>query len=279
LSVPFGYLGFKNARFGKIDAHIATCAFSREYLQRAVAIAESNGFRLLHGIVDSMWLTKPGAGDDDYRALSQKIEKELDLPLSYEGRYKWIVFLNSRVNPGEPVLNRYYGVFQDGTIKVRGIELRRHDTPLIVNKCQAKMVEVLSGAGTCQQFLDLIPKALKVLGGYASLLRDGAVPFEDIIIEKNLSKNPDEYTNMVPQAIAAKKLVSAGGSVHAGQRVRYVLTSDASKRSGYDALPPELVDGTTTFNAEMYVDLLVRAGTNLFLPFGYDANSLKRLLK
>src|SRR6267143_5969703 len=39
----FGYLGFKNARFGKIDAHIATCAFSRKVLGQASAIAEAHG--------------------------------------------------------------------------------------------------------------------------------------------------------------------------------------------------------------------------------------------
>jgi len=28
----FGYLGYRNARFGKVDAHIAVCAFAREAL-------------------------------------------------------------------------------------------------------------------------------------------------------------------------------------------------------------------------------------------------------
>src|SRR5213593_3315505 len=54
LVCSFGYLGFKNARFGKIDAHIATCAFSRVFLDRAVALAQARGFKLVHGIVDSM---------------------------------------------------------------------------------------------------------------------------------------------------------------------------------------------------------------------------------
>ena len=30
-----------------------------------------------------------------------------------------------------PVPNRYFGVFEDGTLKVRGIEERRHDTAFI----------------------------------------------------------------------------------------------------------------------------------------------------
>ena len=67
------YLGFKNARFGKIDIHISTCAFSREVL------------------ADSMWLRKPNASDEEYKRLCEKIEGELGLPISYEGRYRWIV--------------------------------------------------------------------------------------------------------------------------------------------------------------------------------------------
>ena len=104
-----GYFGFKNARFGKIDAHIATCAFSREALKKAAAIAESRGFRLVHGIVDSMWLKKKDTTIDEYKLVCDEIEKKLGLPISFEGRYKWIVFLNSRINPKLPVLNRYYG--------------------------------------------------------------------------------------------------------------------------------------------------------------------------
>src|SRR5256712_3629620 len=71
LVCSFGYLGFKNARFGKIDAHIATCAFSRVFLHRAIAIAQARGFKLVHGIVDSMWLTKPDATSADYEEFEQ----------------------------------------------------------------------------------------------------------------------------------------------------------------------------------------------------------------
>src|SRR6058998_855499 len=81
----FGYLGFKNARFGKIDAHIATCAFSRKVLKQAVAIAEAHGFQLVHGIVDSMWLRKPSATAEEYEELCSEISCELNLPISFEG--------------------------------------------------------------------------------------------------------------------------------------------------------------------------------------------------
>src|SRR5437870_3634056 len=272
LVCSFGYLGFKNARFGKIDAHIATCAFSRKILRQAVAIAEAHGFQLVHGIVDSMWLRKPSATAEEYEELCSKISREFNLPISFEGIYKWVVFLNSKIDPRVPVLNRYYGIFQDGTLKVRGIDLRRHDTPGIVRQCQEEMLGVFSEANNSSEFKLLIPKALKVLERYAILLRKRKVPFEDLVIEKNLSKDPGEYTHKVPQAIAARHLVKEGGTVHAGQRVNYILTHDWAGVPEKLALPPELADENTVYDSERYIDLLCSSATNLLLPMGHTTN-------
>src|SRR6266849_69509 len=279
LVCSFGYLGFKNARFGKIDAHIATCAFSRIFLHRAIAIAQARGFKLVHGIVDSMWLTKTDATEADYEELCAVIRKDLDLPLSFEGQYKWIVFLNSKTDPQAPVLNRYYGIFQDRTLKVRGIDVRRHDTPKIVEKCQTQMLAILKEADNSREFQALIPQVLNTLREYGSKLRSGTVPIEELIITKNLSKMPSEYTHRVPQAIAAQCLIDEGGAVHAGQQVSYVLTIDPSTIPESQALPPELADAETVYDAERYVDLLISSTANLLLPFGYDVKSLTASLR
>ena len=273
-----GYLGFKNARFGKIDAHIATCAFSREALKKAAAIAESRKFRLVHGIVDSMWLDKRDATIDEYNFLCDEIERELDLPISFEGRYKWIVFLNSRVNPKLPVLNRYYGVFEDGSLKVRGIDLRRHDTPNIVRDCQRAMLSILSEANDSSEFTVLIPKALRVMSTYVTGLRTGNVPVEYLILEKRVGKNPEEYSNRVEQAIAASHLTKEGGSVHGGQSVSYVITSGASRVADNRAIPVELLGERPYYDRERYVTLLLSSAVNLLLPFGYDLETLRHLI-
>src|SRR2546425_7260830 len=279
LVCSFGYLGFKNARFGKIDAHISTCAFSRKVLKQAVAMAEAHGFQLVHGIVDSMWLRKPSATAEEYEELCTEISRELNLPISFEGIYKWVVFLNSKIDPRVPVLNRYYGIFQDGTLKVRGIDLRRHDTPGIVRKRQEEMLQVFSKANNSSEFKLLIPKALDVLERYAILLRKRKVPLEDLVIEKNLSKDPGEYTHKVPQAIAAQHLVKEGGTIHAGQRVNYILTHDWAGTPEKLALPPELADENTVYDSERYIDLLCSSAANLLLPMGYTTKSLRSMLQ
>ncbi|MFX1311923.1 MAG: 3'-5' exonuclease, partial [Promethearchaeota archaeon] len=74
LVVSFGYLGFKNARFGKIEAHQTVCAFAREFLMRAAEIAEQYGCRIIHGIVDSIWLKdKKNRAPTEFVKITKKI--------------------------------------------------------------------------------------------------------------------------------------------------------------------------------------------------------------
>src|SRR5947209_17765868 len=86
------------------------------------------------------------------------------------------------------------------------------------------MLEILKEADNSREFQALIPQVLNTLREYVSKLRSGVVPIEELIITKNLSKMPNEYTHRVPQAIAAQCLIDEGGRVHAGQPVRPVPT-------------------------------------------------------
>ena len=56
----FGYLGYRNAKFGTVDGHMGVCAFGRNALLSASHMAEDRGFSVIHGIVDSLWLKEGG---------------------------------------------------------------------------------------------------------------------------------------------------------------------------------------------------------------------------
>jgi len=108
------------------------------------------------------------------------------------------------------------------------------------------------------------------------MLRTGRVQIEDLIVEKRLSKNLEEYTHHVEQAIAADNLVKQGGSVHGGQSVGYVIASSSSKVYNNRAIPVELLDGRVQYDLEKYVTLLLSSAMNLLLPFGYDLDLLRK---
>jgi len=271
----FGYLGYKNARFGKVDAHIAVCAFAREALLKAVRMAEERGFEIVHGIVDSLWLKKEGASPREYVDLCRAVSKEIGVQLNVEGRYRWIVFLPSRMHMDVPVLNRYYGVFESGRIKVRGIEAVRRDTPPFIRDAQIDMIKTLAKAPNSEAFRKKIPESVEVLRGYVEKLITGDVDREDLIITKQLSMHPNRYAHDVSQAIAAKQLITAGLEVSGGQTVRYLITGVRNKRPNSRVKAAELIDKYTRIDAGKYVDLLILAAANILSLFGYAEERLK----
>src|SRR3989454_442738 len=105
LVTSFGYQGYKNARFGRIECHEAINAYARNILVRTMEIAESHGYEVVHGIVDSVWLrAKPNA--DPIEKVREHIAGSIGLPIELEGRYKWIVFLPCKTT-GVGAPNRY----------------------------------------------------------------------------------------------------------------------------------------------------------------------------
>ncbi len=61
----FGYTGYKNARFGKIEAHEAINALAREKLLVAKEVAEQRGYRVLHALVDSLYVQGAGVRSEE----------------------------------------------------------------------------------------------------------------------------------------------------------------------------------------------------------------------
>ncbi len=276
LVCSFGYLSYRNAKFGLIDCHIAVCAFARKMLLDTTKIAERNGFEVVHGIVDSLWLKKPGATKDDYDALCREVQAETGLPITFEGLYKWIAFLPSRMHEDVPVLNRYFGMFQGGGMKVRGIELRRTDTIKLVADCQRDLLDLFSSATNVNEVREMIPDAIDLFRSYVGLLRSGGAKMDDLIIMNRLSKNYNEYTGNTAQASAARQLAEEGLGLMAGQSVSYVITRSKSRRPLEKVRPVELVDSSTRYDREKYTQLLIRGTLAILEPLGVSREELER---
>jgi DNA polymerase elongation subunit (family B) len=193
-------------------------------------MAEEREFEVVHGIVDSLWIKKEEATPKEVAEFCREASQATGIPLSVEGKYRWIVFVPSKVLPQIPVLNRYYGVFEDGRIKMRGIEARRADTPLFIAEAQKAMIGKLAPARDLEGFMERIPEALSTLQQYAQRLIEGKVDVEELAITKRLSKPPSGYTHNVVQAIAARQLEKAGYEVHPGQTISYVITNAGSSK-------------------------------------------------
>ena len=265
----FGYLGYKNARFGRIEAHQAVTAYGREALLRAKEAAEDMGFEVIQLYVDGLWVQHPDKTQpEDIQPLLLEIQKRTGLPISLDGIYRWVVFVGSRQNKKRPVANRYFGVFQDGSIKVRGIDARRRDSTPFVADAQMHLLELLASKDQPEEAL---PEAVDFLRERLSALQNGRVGLPDLLVRQRLGRKLEAYRTPSPAARAVMQLQAVGKELRPGQRVPFIYTLGKPGVFAWDrpgALNPRRVDVTR------YQRLLLRAAGIVLESWGLDEEKL-----
>ncbi|MFW9789053.1 MAG: DNA polymerase domain-containing protein [Candidatus Thorarchaeota archaeon] len=271
----FGYLGFKNAKFGRVEAHTAVTAFARDVMLRTQEIGEEMGLQMIHGIVDSVWLQADGEIEyDNVAKFCELVTKETKIQMSPKGVYRWMVIPSSRLHPSVAPLNRYYGVYKHGGIKTRGIEIRRRDTCLYVGDCQKEMIKTLAQGRDKAGFIEQISSARAVCQEFINRLHDDDVDIRDLVLNSTLTRNPHEYRATSRAAVVAQQLVKAGRELNAGQKVRYVMTSADSQNPLRRVCALELFDESTRYDPEAYAKLCKRAFENL-IPVQYLSSRIE----
>jgi DNA polymerase-2 len=269
----FGYLGYKNARFGRIEAHEAVTAYGREALLRAKEASEDHGFEILHLYVDGLWVKREGfTSAQEFQDVLDDIAARTGLPITLEGIFRWIAFLPSRVDKRVPVANRYFGVYQDGTVKARGIEIRRRDTPVWVAEMQRSILEAMAQKETPEQIIASLPGIVAYLRHCLADLKAGNVPAEKLVVAQKLSRTVAEYHSPSPAARAASQLEEIDKSLRPGQMVRFIYMLGAPGVHAWDL--PQVPD-LSRIDVERYAILLLRAASTLLQPFGLDEAALK----
>jgi DNA polymerase I len=125
-----------------------------ELLLQIKEIAEYKGFKVLHGIVDCLWVV-----GEPISVFKEAVEKETGI-LTEVDSYDWITFLP--MSDGGGAYNRYFGRLDTGKMKIRGVMARKGDTPEYANKMQQEVFEVLAEARSLEDLRKIEPKAQEV---------------------------------------------------------------------------------------------------------------------
>ena len=294
--VSFGYQGYKNARFGCIEAHEATCAWARETLLTAADVARDAGYEVMHGIVDSLWLQRLEPGAADVERLAALVERATGVRFEPQGRYHWIVFLPTRMHqarhaPRVGAPNRFYGLFdkepdapsrsqagQDvddiagGRLKVRGVEMRQSSCPPVVARAQRAALEALAQTTSAAEFHEAIPRALDAARPWARRIRAGECGVDELLVHMRVTRGVEERTVVTHGYAALKQLARRGLDVPAGDSVRFVITDAQSRYPEARVREARLIEGErhVAYDADAYETLVVRALASILLPLGYD---------
>jgi len=207
----FGYTGYKNAKFGRIEVHEGITGRSRDILLHTKDIAESMNFRVLHGIVDCLWVQ-----GSPVAALQERVNRETELSTELE-HFDWIVFLP--LNDGLGAYNRYYGRLSDGSVKVRGIAARRHDTPEYIRKMQGEMLAVMGRAATVAELSGLWDQVSAIY--HKAVQQLPSAPAQEMAISRRISRLT--YAHRCIEGAAVNTYREGGVPVAPGMKIRYVV--------------------------------------------------------
>jgi len=256
LVTTFGYQGFHNAKFGHIAAHEAITAWGRETLLTAKEVFEGAGYRLLHALTDSLYVHKPGFEMDEVRRLAAEVTARTGLTLAVEGVYDWLMLLPAKTHVGLGTATRYFGKFEAGHLKVRGIRVRQHNTAPLIRKAQEAVLEVMRGCRSADELRAAVPRIREVYRGFAAALLRGQVPREDLCITAIVSRDLDQFKAPSAVHLCLRRLAEAGIRVPGGQTVTYVIAGrrDPNPRRRY--VPAPFLHEARDYDGAAYLALL-----------------------
>jgi DNA polymerase I len=211
----FGYTGYKNAKFGRIEVHEQITRHARETLLLAKSCAEDLGLRVVHGIVDCLWVQGDGVGQ-----FADAVQEATGLSAELEV-YDWIVFLP--MDDGFGAYNRYYGRLSSGKIKYRGVMVRRGDTPEYIKRMQMALFEVLESARNAEGLCSCAEQAASCYRVHRDGL-PGAAP-EDLAIFHRIGRL--EYGRRCAGGSAIAAYRAAGIDLTPGMEIGYVVRDAA----------------------------------------------------
>jgi len=266
----FGYQGYKNSKFGRIEAHEAINAYARNILLSAKETFEAGGWRIIHGIVDSIWLQAvDGEPQTPLDELAAEISEAVGIRLEYEQIYDWICFVPRR-EQSTGALTKYFGKVRNAKeYKIRGIEIRQRSTPPFIEAVQRELMDVLDRHREPEPVCDRLQVHL-------SRLRAGDVNPQELVFRKRVSKRLEEYTQGTHTVSALMRYRDHGIEKQPGQDVRYVVVDDDARQPERVRLHFESVD---TYDATVYERDLIRAAESIVSPNGWERSDIRRYVE
>ena len=258
----YGYMGYPRSRWYSKEAASSIASWGREYIHKAIKIADEMGLKVLYGDTDSLFV---GLGSEDLeksKEFRDKVNSTLPdfMELEFEGYYRRGFFVSKK---------RYAIIDKENNIVTKGLEVVRRDWAEIAKKTQEAVLKtILEGEGP--------EKAAEIVRKTTQELVEGKIPVDSLIIYTQLTMPISSYKQIGPHVIVAKRMKEMGEDVRAGTMISFIVKSgegmirdrsydvESFKKAGYK------------YDAEYYMDnQVLPAVMRILKGFGYTEESLK----
>ncbi len=220
----YGYLGYVNSRWYKRECAQAATSFGRFYIKKIISEAQREGFKVIYGDTDSVFLAIKDRDLDKVFDFMKKINSSLPgiIKLDYQGYYIRGIFVSKKEGK-EGAKKRYALIDEKGNILIRGFERVRRDWSNLAKKTQERVLKYLLNGD--------IEKAKKYVREIIENLKRRKVKKEDLIIYVKLQRSLESYETLAPHIYVAKKLKERGIKIFSGMIIPYIITSKPGKIS------------------------------------------------
>ena len=203
----------------------------------------------------------------EIKSQAQKFLKYLNstlpesMELEYEGFYRRGFFVSKK----------RYAVIEDGEIIAKGLELVRRDWAPIVKKTQEAVLMAILREGDSDKAIEEVKKGFEKN-------KKGDVERKELIIHTQITKPLDQYKQVGPHVIAAKRIEEHGIKVTRGTIIQYIIVKGKGSIS-QRAVPYEYSEGYV-YDKDYYINnQLIPAIERIMYSFGYTKRDLEDMAR
>nr|MDO8099303.1 DNA-directed DNA polymerase I [Candidatus Njordarchaeota archaeon] len=240
---------FLNASYGVFGAETfplycppvaeSTTAVGRYAIKKTIDEAKEIGVEVIYGDTDSVFLKNPS--EAQIKELFKWSAAELGIELELDKRYRYLALSERKKN--------YLGVYEDGTVDIKGLTGKKRNTPGFLKQAFQEMVKVLAQVHSPEDF-DAARKEIKGIARECyRKLEKREYSLDDLAFRIELTKALEDYKKTTPQHVkAAKQLRKDGAEVRAGDIIYFV------KVKGPDGVKPAKQASVNEIDVEKYKD-------------------------
>ncbi len=203
----------------------------------------------------------------EIKSQAQKFLKYLNstlpesMELEYEGFYRRGFFVSKK----------RYAVIEDGEIIAKGLELVRRDWAPIVKNTQKSVLMAILREGNSDKAISEVKKVLKKI-------KNGEIDKKEMIIHTQITKPLDQYKQVGPHVVAARRIEEHGIKVTRGTIIQYIIVKGKGSISER-AVPYDYSEGYT-YDKDYYIhNQLIPAIERIMYSFGYTKKDLEDMAR
>jgi len=217
-NATYGYTNFSGAKWYCRQCAESSAAFGRFYIKKVIDEAEKEGFTVIYGDTDSMFVKTESNLEKKVKLFLEKMNKTLPgiIELDLQGIYKRGIFIPRGVGPGT-AKKRYALIDNKGVLTIRGLEKVRRDWSNVAKDTQEMVLKLILERKD-------VKGAVKYVKYVIKQLNNGKIPLKDLIIIEQLTKPLTEYKVVGPHVVAARKIKERGRPIGEGMPILFVIT-------------------------------------------------------